>query len=573
MSFRLDIPLLAQSTPSLSIPPFSLSIPHFSPSSSKEISYEGVSYEFLSEPPQKFMCSICTQLAKDPHLTACCGHEFCEACLKKWKKTSADCSCPHCRHTKFVHILDKQARREIEELKICCPRRSHGCTWEGELSMIKAHEKECSFSFVKCPQCSNNVLRKDLEKHSSSECPFRESTCPYCGKKDAYSKVISFGHMAECPGYPMDCPNKCGTKAIKRSTVLAHRKTCPLEEIECPLKEAGCSDKTLRKDLEAHVNSKQGAHLVKLMTVFEESQVQLRKQSRELRELRMCQTTTEAVMTRIASNVDQLLEKSLTTQLAPIRSIRSLLRHGGLILNSEHSSILLTVPNYSQLEKTKTATWESLPFYLQEGYKACLTISRRSSVAKEIGAEIRLLRGEFDSELTWPCTIRFNSLYLSLESVGVDASIDLPSVLSRHPYCLSVEGIRHSPVASCSESVPSQILWHTMKLMDSLPPYPSTIRSHYLRNDCLTVKLSWVELPQFAPRLQPFGLAGLNRSLPRLAPKSEESSANAVVPSSSSSSNSSVALSRPVVSVFTSGGDQKLGLDEDASKRVRRRKY
>lgn len=549
MTFKLDKPLSTSSTHSLVLDV--AAVPPLISASSKQISYRGVLCEFITEPPQKFICSICTQLVKDPHLTACCGHEFCEGCLTQWENKSMTYSCPHCRQSEFVHILDKQTRREIEELKVYCPKHSHGCTWEGELGLMKCHEKDCSFTPIKCPHCSINVPQKDLLKHSSSECPFRDSRCSYCGKEDAYFKVISFVHMAECPGYPMDCPNKCGMNGIKRSNILEHRKSCSLEEIECPLKMAGCSEKMLRKDLQVHVNSSQGEHLLKLMVAFEKSRKEIQDQRQELRELKMFEVTTTAAMTRISSSMDQLLEKSLTTELAPLRSIRALVGPGALILNSEHREISLVLPNYSQFEKKKSTMWESLPFYLESGYKACLVFLLGIGKLNDFGAEIRLLPGEFDGELLWPCDISFNKICLSLKTDGADIDITPPPPSKREqpPFCLSMRGTRYSSVAPCGSTESNHVLWRTKRFMDALPPYPSAIRARYLHHDCLTVKLTWVESQQTTP----FITTSLQCSLPEVTPgpKGDELSTYASIPTTGSQLHSG-----SVVSVFTSGVGQ-----------------
>ena len=459
-------------------------------------------------------------------------------------------SCPHCRNTDFVHILDKQTRREIDELKVYCPRRPHGCVWEGELCLLKSHEKDCSFTTVKCPHCSMSIPRKDLESHSTTACPLRESKCCYCGKEDAYFKVISFVHLAECPGYPMDCPNKCGAEGIKRSDLLAHRESCPSEEIECPLRSAGCSEKMLRKDLGVHVSLKQGDHLLHLMMAFDKSQKELRKQCQELRELKMFQVTTSAAMARVSAGMDQLLEKSLTTEVAPLRSIRALLGPGTLILNTEHREVSLVLPNFSQFEKNKTSSWESLPFYVGAGYKACLVFLPRTGKSNDLGAELRLLPGEFDSDLSWPCDVNLGNIHLSLKKEGVHFDIS-PKKKEQPPFSLSEKGTTYKPPAPCHGTASHLVLWHTTKLMDALPPYPSAVRAHYLHHDCLTVILTWVDSLQSTA----FAMTSLQHSLPK--PASNRGSVGAQLPSG------------PLVSVFTSGAGHA-GMQ--SSNRGRRRK-
>lgn len=480
------------------------------PSPSKEVVYKGNPCEFLVDPPQKYICSICTHLARDPHLTACCGHEFCEDCLQKWEKTSSAVSCPHCRESNYVHILDKQAKREIEEMKVACPKRAQGCTWEGELGTVKSHVKDCSFSSVKCHQCSSDVPRKDLQHHLTQDCPLRESTCTYCGRTDTHLQVISLTHLSQCPGYPMDCPNHCGAKGIKRSDVLAHRGNCPNEEIECLLKDSGCTAKMLRRDLEMHVQSNQGTHLMQLMLAFQKSQEHLKQQNEELKELRMFRASTEATMAGIASGLDQLLDTSLTTQVAPLRSIQALIHSEPLLLNSEHRELTLTLPNYSHFEKKTNLKWESQPFYVQRGYKMSLCIF--SSTAKDIGVELRLWPGEFDSELKWPCNIKFSYLYLSVVK-SESATTVTPDTVKQH--CLGVDGQRYVPSVRSNTAVQRQLVWHAPKFMTLLPPFPSAIRKMYLHNDCLVFKLEWNERAKDEASSCKFDVSGLRHNLPQ----------------------------------------------------------
>ena len=455
-----------------------------------KIAHGGVAYNFTCEPPQKYMCSICMQLASDPHLTACCGQEFCEECLKKWEKASSNPACPHCRNAGFVHIQDKQAKREIDELKTLCSHSSRGCNWQGGLGDIKNHLGKCDFSPVKCKDCSAQVSRKALEEHAMKECPYRKSACTYCGEKGKYYEVISFSHWANCPSYPLDCPNKCGAEQIKRSEVFAHRNVCPTEPIDCPLKCA--SGPLLRKDLDTHIKSNQDSHLIMLIKAFKETQNQLELQGKQLKELRMFRATTEAATAQISSHLDQLLKKSLTTELSPLRSIMSMLGNGDRILNSEHTAVTFVLPNYSCFEwgkkskllKPKSVSWESLPFYLQEGYKVSLVIL--PGVENELGAKLQLLAGEFDNELPWPCNVSFNKISLSIESG--DSSPTSTGVLPK--IWFHTTGRQLCP-SSPSRSSATQLLWHAPKFMNLLPPYPSALRLAYLQNDCLKLKLVW----------------------------------------------------------------------------------
>ena len=489
---------------------FTLSTPPTSPS--KEFLYAGHSFKFLTNLPQKYICSVCTSLASDPHLTACCGQEFCTDCLKKWEQSSQQLTCPHCREVGYVHILDKQAKREIEELKVACTHQSLGCTWEGQLSGIKAHSNDCNFTLVQCKQCSNNVQQGRLKYHMKTVCAMRQSTCTYCKMIDSHFKIISLAHLAECPSYPMDCPSHCGAKGIKRSELLSHRGRCPNEEIECPMKKQGCSQKLLRKDLEMHLQASPSSHLLQLITAFQELHKSHQQQGRELRELRMARASSTVAMASITSSLDQLIRASLTTQLGPLRSIRALVDQGPLLLDSQHQELTITLPNYDQFEKKAPSKWESLPIYLQGGYKTSLRILFN---AKAIVAELRLWPGEFDHDLAWPCDISYNSLHLSVVKRESSTTI-VPGSLK--DYCLGKDGQHYSAIIPVSNAIQRQVLWQCQTFMKPLPPYPSAIRRIYLHKDSLMFRLKWDDgaKEEATANSLPFNLLGLQHSLPMM---------------------------------------------------------
>ena len=94
-------------------------------------------------------------------------------------------------------------------------------------------------------------------------------TCEYCGYVDTYDAIAGTGrvrneptratlqgnHYDVCAYRPLECPNECGGKNIKRMDMVAHRKSCPLEPLDCPFKSIGCKNIVRRKDMdneEAH---------------------------------------------------------------------------------------------------------------------------------------------------------------------------------------------------------------------------------------------------------------------------------------------------------------------------------
>lgn len=64
----------------------------------------------------------------------------------------------------------------------------------------------------------------------------------FYGKGSVFIGVFcSQNHQQQCPHFPMQCPNRCGTPGITRETLMAHVKEgCSTAMVLCPFKEAGC---------------------------------------------------------------------------------------------------------------------------------------------------------------------------------------------------------------------------------------------------------------------------------------------------------------------------------------------
>ena len=119
---------------------------------------------------------------------------------------------------------------------------------------------------------------------------YRQYTCEYCGYVDTYDAIAGSGqirnhrsnisspsnHLSECPEYPLDCPNECGEKNIKRKDM---KDSCPLEPLDCPFQYVRCTaGKIARRDMDTHCQENTQHHL-KLMI---QSHQQLARKNEEL---------------------------------------------------------------------------------------------------------------------------------------------------------------------------------------------------------------------------------------------------------------------------------------------------
>ena len=245
----------------------------------------GYEYDFVDDPiPERFQCNICTKVLRGARLTECCGQHFCNSCLANWLKTQKGKKiCPHCRNEDFVSIINKEKIREINELRIRCTNNEKGCGWVGEMGALHNHlqsDRGCGYVIVKCGNrgtgdyelCGKLLERRCLTDHQRNECKYRSYTCKYCGYKDTFEGIatgykilqpqwITFveiptgrrtSHYDECDKYPLECPNKCAKRNIKRKDMKAHHNICPLEPLNCPFNARDCCNNILRKDMESH---------------------------------------------------------------------------------------------------------------------------------------------------------------------------------------------------------------------------------------------------------------------------------------------------------------------------------
>ena len=337
--------------------------------------YGGYDFTFTKPVPDKFYCSICAKVLRDPHLTECCGQHFCESCLKHWFKKQKN-TCLHCRHKNFIHILNKPLKREVDELEIRCTKQGVGCQWVGELSSLQAHldsDKGCGYVEVQCSnKCGSKMKRKDLVAHLGWQCPLRKMTCKYCYYEDTY-QTINTQHYKKCLSYPLPCPNKCGTTDIQRADMANHRSKCELEPVECPFHEAGCTARVVRREFDAHMSGSQQNHLLALLGAFQQTK---RKLSESQRLLGECQ--------RKLSEVEAMKSPPAT-------------------LKTEGDEVTFCMTDFS-MHKQNGNVWYSPPFYFRNGYKLCLAVyanGKGAGAGTHVSVELLQMRGEHDDNLTW----------------------------------------------------------------------------------------------------------------------------------------------------------------------------
>ena len=143
--------------------------------------------------------------------------------------------------------------------------------------------------------CGEELQRQHLREHLENKCKKRKYTCEHCGYEDKYDSIAGKGHFAffqhchydRCEEYPLECPNKCGEKNIKRKDMETHRKSCELEPLKCPFDHVGCTGKIQRRHMDSHCKYSVEKHLLLLAKAHKELVQENRRLLNELAEQKL----------------------------------------------------------------------------------------------------------------------------------------------------------------------------------------------------------------------------------------------------------------------------------------------
>ena len=192
----------------------------------------GYQCQFVSEVSDDLLCGACQRVAREPHITDCCGGHCCRACIDRIKEDRYPC--PSCDQAQFTNDLDKEMHKRILALQVYCTMKGCGCEWEGQLEDLQAHldvdANDCQHVDVVCSnKCGQSVPRLLVPSHLADSCPNREirhlqphqeSTPPVSFTIDNFSKLKADGKTWTSPDfytheqgykiYVMVDPDYCG---------------------------------------------------------------------------------------------------------------------------------------------------------------------------------------------------------------------------------------------------------------------------------------------------------------------------------------------------------------------------
>ena len=348
-------------------------------------------------------------------------------------------------------------------MKIKCDNADNGCEWIGELRAVGEHLSACDYSFLSCPnECDggDKILRKNMERHKTKECPRRQYVCPHCEKSGEY-KERTTTHLEKCPLMKIPCSNDGCSCLIARCKLASHRgEGCEFEMVPCKYAKIGCMVKVPRKDLKKHEEDRQ-QHLEFAIDVVPELHATLRsfnsvevpKLKQQMLKHRTTLKTLEGELSRINDRVAErkaLLEleemvKKQGNMLAQLQGIIIAQSKEITELNikleahercDRTSSIgfpefpvysrvtvartfpIATLPTQTYLNAFKFTKYAkhksnndhvfSPPFYSGPGgYKLCIQVvanGTASGKGTHISVFVFLMRGDNDDHLPWPFT-------------------------------------------------------------------------------------------------------------------------------------------------------------------------
>ena len=367
----------------------------------------GYDFDFLEQLPDELTCSICQLVLRDPHLTSCCGHHFCQSCvariLAEWNP------CPLCKGTSFTTFLDKSFQRKINELGVLCPRSEDGCTWTGTVGTVTNHlDADCQYVEVECELCKEDIQRKNLDEHKNDECPNRPFNCEYCSYSKTWIEVTK--HLKKCANFPLQCPNKCGIGVIQRKNLNNHIKAvCPLQVELCVFEFAGCTVQVPRKDSTEHLATNTASHVTLLAGVCAEYKYKLDAKQEEVDTLQATIKTLKDVVKSHDSmilSLNQKLSQLQVSQLSPVG-----LGKPPSLFTPTPTHVFPPVDFYLQnlsFFRQNNKKWVSRPFYTHPGgYKMCLSVfpnglGKGKNSPNHVSVFANLMKGEFDDGLEWP---------------------------------------------------------------------------------------------------------------------------------------------------------------------------
>ena len=361
----------------------------------------GYDCEFVTPPPDVLQteCPVCLQIPREPCVISCkCGKEFCRECIERIKQDNKPC--PMCNKSEFTFLRHYGSERYLNAQEVFCSRKNDGCEWKGKLKEYEQHLNEtpapdnqlngCQFVEVECKhECGGWFQRRYIATHQDQECLERPYACEHCNDHDSTFKEVTDIHYAECPKYPVTCPNKCRHDPFERQEIEDHLEDdCPLTKVSCPLHYAGCEVELPRKDMPEHMKD-----TVTHLTLLANVTLSLMKENQELKEKQRA-TEEKQRVTEEKQRATEEKQRATENEVA--------------VLKEETRQLMLTLGGFPIDFKVNYASREEVVYFPSfythtHGYRMCIRVDPNGGGGTHVSVYTHLMKGQlFDDHLKWP---------------------------------------------------------------------------------------------------------------------------------------------------------------------------
>ncbi|XP_062602485.1 TNF receptor-associated factor 2-like [Saccostrea cucullata] len=411
---------------------------------------------------EKYMCPQCNLLLRNPVQRNSCGHRccqdccgistiMCKACIVDEEGTATTDTTQQQIQQIFYHH-DTAMGKEMEEVFVKVQCENH-CVWQDPLKDYDRHVSlECDYRVIEC-ECQAKIWACRLESHLEDECDRRRVSCQYCTEESP--QYLLRDHTTRvCGKYPIQWV-ACHKK-VRREEMSRHLEegigSCPKARVLCFATECNDDGGIPRDVFSSHLDKKPGLHLTALHQQLKRQETRLERMHEKCDELDTKTTQSEGIASALYGEVDRCItgldeqkrlyaetidglrqtNRNLThdvhrnkeefdrhTLKDAISTLRQKInelevRLANEELNSHNDgNFLWRIPDWSRkLREAKiddgTSCYHSSPFYTSKnGYKMCARIypngvGEEETKGKHVSLFIMLMKGEYDSLLTWP---------------------------------------------------------------------------------------------------------------------------------------------------------------------------
>ena len=102
-----------------------------------DVQIGGYECDFVEDPPDYLVCSICICPFKESHHVLCCGKTFCGTCIKRVEYAGQPCLM--CRKYEFRTMIDRDFERQLLNLRANLNLKAKGCGCASELCCLDDH--------------------------------------------------------------------------------------------------------------------------------------------------------------------------------------------------------------------------------------------------------------------------------------------------------------------------------------------------------------------------------------------------------------------------------------------------